>query len=415
MPATKSERTNELALNEQAVAEATDRKGGELFIVDNSETEWKGLRYLHDWTEIASAFDIATGFFEIGALLALDSGWQKLDKIRILLGDEMTARTRQALLEGLRERTKAILDTSIEQEKEANDFLQGVPAILDGIRSGKIECKVYARKKFHAKAYITHPKVAVIGSVALVGSSNFTVPGLTQNVELNIQVRAPGDVTQLQEWFERHWAEAEDISEDIIRVIERQVAEYTPFQVYAKALQELFKSRELPPESWEKTQSVMYPILDQYQKEAYEALLKISHQYRGALLCDGVGLGKTFVGLLLIERLIMRERKRVALFVPKSGRVAVWERSLKKFLPHLMGDFSNLVIFNHTDLMRSRADMPFRLERIKELADVVVIDEAHHFRNRGSRQYQWRNSIAILDALRSRGFQGDVPVNRDPG
>ena len=33
--------------------------------------------------------------------------------------------------------------------------------------------------------------------------------------------------------------------------------------------------------------------------------------------------------------------------------------------------------------MRSRADMPFRLERIKELADVVVIDEAHHFRNRG--------------------------------
>ena len=124
----------------------------------------------------------------------------------------MTARTRQALLEGLRERTKAILDTSIEQEKEANDFLQGLPAILDGIRSGKIKCKVYAKRKFHAKAYITHPKVQVIGSVALVGSSNFTVPGLTQNVELNIQVRAPGDVTQLQEWFERHWAEAEEIS-----------------------------------------------------------------------------------------------------------------------------------------------------------------------------------------------------------
>jgi superfamily II DNA or RNA helicase len=382
-PKSNTATANEPLVDDRPINKPSHQSGGELFIVDNSESEWKGLRYLQDWTEIASAFDIATGFFEIGALLALDSGWQKLDKVRILLGDEMTARTRQALLEGLRERTKAILDTSIEQEKEANDFLQGVPAILDGIRSGKIECKVYARKKFHAKAYITHPKVAVIGSVALVGSSNFTVPGLTQNVELNIQVRAPGDVTQLQEWFERHWAEAEEISDDIIRVIERQIAEYTPFQVYAKALQELFKSRELPPESWEKTQSVMYPVLDQYQKEAYEALLKISHQYRGALLCDGVGLGKTFVGLLLIERLIMRERKRVALFVPKSGRVAVWERSLKKFLPHLMGDFSNLVIFNHTDLMRSGADMPFRLERIKELADVIVIDEAHHFRNRG--------------------------------
>lgn len=355
---------------------------GELFIVDNSDAEWKGLRYLHDWTEIASAFDIATGFFEIGALLALESGWQRLDKIRILLGDEMTARTRQALLEGLRERTKAILDASIENEKEPNDFLQGVPAILEGIRSGKIVCKVYAKKKFHAKAYITHPKVAVIGSVALVGSSNFTVPGLTQNVELNIQVRAPGDVRQLQDWFERYWADGEDISEDIIRVIERQIAAYSPFQVYAKALQELFKSRELPPESWEKTESRMYHHLDQYQKEAYQSLLKISHQHRGGFLCDGVGLGKTFVGLLLIERLVVHERKRVVLFVPKSGRIAVWERGIRKYLPNLLRGFSNLRIFNHTDLMR-RGDFPEELDRMKEQADVIVIDEAHHFRNRG--------------------------------
>ena len=48
------------------------RDGGELFIVDNSDSEWKGLKYLQDWTEIASAFDIASGFFEIGSLLALD-------------------------------------------------------------------------------------------------------------------------------------------------------------------------------------------------------------------------------------------------------------------------------------------------------------------------------------------------------
>src|SRR5437773_5342860 len=267
-------------------AEPGSQSGGELFIVDNSDSEWKGLKYLQDWTEIAKAFDIASGFFEIGSLLALDGRWQQLEKIRVLLGAEMSARTRQALLEGLKQRTEQILDQSIEEQKEQNDFLNGVPAIVDGVRSGKIECKVYAKKKFHAKAYITHPKVKVIGSVALVGSSNFTLPGLTKNVELNIQVRAPGDVRQLQEWFERHWDEGEGISDDIIRVIERQIAEYTPFQVYAKALQELFKSRELPPESWEKTQSVMYRILDQYQKEAYEALLKISHQYRCGLWRD---------------------------------------------------------------------------------------------------------------------------------
>lgn len=50
----------------------SNSSGGELFIVDNSDDHWKGLRYLEGWTEIASAFDIATGFFEIGSLLALD-------------------------------------------------------------------------------------------------------------------------------------------------------------------------------------------------------------------------------------------------------------------------------------------------------------------------------------------------------
>ena len=51
-----------------------------------------------------------------------------------------------------------------------------------------IECRVYDREKFHAKAYITHARLEVVGSQALVGSSNFTAPGLTKNIELNIQV-----------------------------------------------------------------------------------------------------------------------------------------------------------------------------------------------------------------------------------
>jgi hypothetical protein len=58
------------------------KSGGELFIVNNSDEAGKGLRYLQDWTDLASAFDIATGDFEIGALLALDGRWQKLDNIR---------------------------------------------------------------------------------------------------------------------------------------------------------------------------------------------------------------------------------------------------------------------------------------------------------------------------------------------
>jgi hypothetical protein len=73
------------------------RSGSELFVVDNADDQWKVHRYLHDWCEIARAFDIATGYFEIGSLLSLDGQWQKLEHIRILMGDEVSRRTRNAL------------------------------------------------------------------------------------------------------------------------------------------------------------------------------------------------------------------------------------------------------------------------------------------------------------------------------
>jgi len=108
------------------------KTGNDLFIVDNSDEDWKVVNYLAEWSEISSRFDIATGYFEIGSLLALDSKWQKLDSIRILMGDEVTKRTQQALADVLT-RVKGLLDESIEREKLKNDFLMGVPAIVEAI------------------------------------------------------------------------------------------------------------------------------------------------------------------------------------------------------------------------------------------------------------------------------------------
>jgi hypothetical protein len=362
-------------------------QGGDLFIVDNSISGWTGLRYLQDWTDYATSFDIATGFFEIGSLLELDGKWQQLEKIRILMGDEMTRRTRKALLEAIKSRTEETLDKSLEDDKEKNPFLNGVHAIVEALKSGQIECRVYNKDKFHAKAYITHAKTEVLGAQALVGSSNFTRPGLTENIELNIQVKSGTEVAQLQEWFEHHWKEGKEVTEDIIKLISRHTYAYTPFDVYSKALQEFFKGHEITASEWEESHSQLFSQLDRYQKEAYWALMKIASQHGGAFLCDGVGLGKTFVGLMLIERLILHEGKRVVLFAPKGANEGVWAPHIRDWLPHIGGvgggaDFSNLAVFNQTDLNR-KGDFPERFLRIAELADVVIIDEAHHFRNPG--------------------------------
>lgn len=380
--------------------------GSDLFIVDNSDSAWKVQQYLRDWCDLSSTIDIATGFFEIGSLLGLDGHWQNVDHFRILMGDTVSRRTAKAFEQALAA-VAGHLDRSIEAEKDGNAFLEGVPAIVEAMRDGRITCRVYRKDKFHAKAYISRARQAVVGAFALVGSSNFTTPGLTQNVELNVQI-VGRQVAALQEWYDRHWELAEDVTPDLLKVVERHILEYTPFEVYAKALQEFFRGHELTASEWDETRSKMFHQLDRYQQEAYWALMKIARQHGGAFLCDGVGLGKTFVGLMLIERLILHEGKRVVLFAPKGAKEGVWEPHLREWLPHIGGvgggaDFSNLAVFSHTDFSRE-GDFPNRFQRVAELADAVIIDEAHHFRNPGStgeksgrRPSRYRQLYEMLD------------------
>lgn len=359
--------------------------GGDLFIVDNSDSEWKVQRYLQEWAgEVAKSMDIATGYFEIGALLALDGHWQKLDQLRVLIGDEVSRRTKQARLAGVSAALDR-LDASIENEKKTNDFLEGVEGVVNGLSTGKIRCRVYNKEKFHAKAYISHARNPVIGSAALVGSSNFTYPGLTANVELNVQIKGR-EVELLQQWYDHYWDKAQDITDDVLRVVERHTREYPPFEVYAKALHEYFRADRLEPDDWERHKSKMYPVLDAYQQDGYHNLIKIAERYNGAFLCDAVGLGKTFIGLMLIERLILHDRKNVLLLVPKAGIDTVWRPALRKYLPNIRrGAFSGFEMLTHSDLSSSNEEIRERLAAAKERAHVVIIDEAHHFRNRGTR------------------------------
>ena len=343
------------------------------FIVDNTAEDWKALQYVREWCDISSAIDIATGHFEIGAFLALDGAWQKVDKIRLLIGGETSRTTADAIA--------AALDTSIDVERQIGDaFLTGVDAVVDGIRSGKIEIRVYKPKKFHAKAYITHSKLKVVGSAALVGSSNFTRPGLTQNVELNVKFQGP-EVADLQEWYENHWDEATPVNPELLAVLEHNVRAFTPFEVYAKALHALTANVDPTDKTWEESDSVIYPLLAPYQQEGFHSLIEMSRRWNGGFLTDGVGLGKTFVGLMLTEYYAVRHRKNVLIMATKTGKDAVWDPELRDRLPELFGQFSNVLVRAHTDLTTQKgAD---EIEHLAKRADVVIIDEAHNFRNHG--------------------------------
>lgn len=387
-----------------------------LYTVDNSTTEQSVKAYLRDWCSVSKQMDIATGYLEIGGLLELDSCWQRLDKIRIILGNEVTKRT-EAVINQAVSALLSKLKSSVDSEQEINEFLLGVPAILEAINSGKIECRVFDKSKFHAKAYITYfrddyrnqfiQSMNIPAGYALVGSSNFTKAGLTQNIELNVQIK--NDVEQLQEWFDLHWDQGEDITEAVLSVIEKHCKEYNPYDVYLRSMYEYFKTREETISEWENHDSIIYPHLAQYQKDGYNSMVEIANRYNGAFCCDGVGLGKTFIGMMLIERFVKKERKNVVLIVPASARVSVWETTIKKYIPEILEGFYPFKIINHSDLLLEKNQN--LMDQITQQAEIVVIDEAHHFRNRASNRYRKLFDMMAQGSKKQMFMLTATPIN----
>jgi len=331
----------------------------------------------------AVSLDIATGYFEIGSLLALQNSWRYLKNLRVILGDETSKRTRRELIESI----KRQCNESIEIEKERDDTLKGLNAIRDALDNKRIRMKIYTKAKFHAKTYLVRNEPLKFPDYAVVGSSNFTLPGLTKNLELNILTQENNQVEAVKTWFSEIWSESEElINPEILRVITPHLKLYLPFEVYAKALYEYFLGREKTPLEWEEKESVIYPILDKYQKDGYHQALKIAETWQGALICDSIGLGKTFIGLMLLEY-YLHLGKRVLLIVPKSSRKSVWERFIKKHLkPHRRYVYQQTFrIYSHTDFGReeTRTIPNEAFEEMKKDTDVIIIDEAHHFRNSG--------------------------------
>ena len=339
------------------------------------------LKVLESLLVKSLSLDIATGTFEIGAFLSLGKTWQHLDGIRLLMGDETTRRTKEHLIEALQE----VTDENIEAVKEKDDTLHGLAAVRDAIRRGQITVRIYDKAKFHAKLNLMHAQNSSPVDFATIGSSNFTNPGLTQNVELNSFITDATHIEKLGEWYDSRWKEASEVKTELLRVIERHLKLYPPFTVYAKALHDYFRGREKPADEWEENESVIYRTLSHYQKDGYHAALQIADTWEGALICDGVGSGKTYIGLMLLER-YLRENKRVLLITPKSIAESVWNsqvnRQLRSKYGRLLREHYDIKL--HTDLGRQGGISDDDLEYFREHKDVIIIDEAHHFRNPGS-------------------------------
>ena len=132
----------------------------------------------------------------------------------------------------------------------------------------------------------------------------------------------------------------------------------------ARAL--LAASREVDPRLGRLT-------LRPHQCAAAARLLEIIHHHGGALLADAVGLGKTYVALA-----VARQYPRVLVICPAALRV-MWTRALT--IASIEADIISTEALSRGALLATPVDL-------------VIVDEAHHFRTPGTRRHDGLAEIA---------------------
>ena len=134
-------------------------------------------------------------------------------------------------------------------------------------------------------------------------------------------------IIDLEEWYERQWQDSRDFKPELIELLDASKfgrKEYTPYEVYMKALYEYFKD-ELDEEPQGPTRSAVE--LAEFQEDAVKKARRILARYDGVMIADSVGLGKTWIGKKLLEDYAYHMRQKALVVCPASLR-SMWEREL---------------------------------------------------------------------------------------
>jgi ERCC4-related helicase/HKD family nuclease len=396
--------------------------------ITNSRTKQLKKRIIELLSE-SEEFKILVGFFYFSGLRELYEGLKNNPdvKIKILVGLNID-KTNFGIIE-YAESNLDISDNekvnhffnsikkSINSEYFDNkEFYEQVKFFIELIKQNKL----IIRKTFkpnHSKLYIFKLKFSQVArnAIFITGSSNLTSAGLTWEQEFNVEISDYG-VKEAEEYFDNLWNEAVKITENdtikqkLIETLENEtlIKQLSPFEAYVLVLENYLETY-ISKENIDKT---IKKILEergftpyQYQIDAVKQSLEIIKKYDGVIIADVVGLGKTIVACIIAKLL---NKRGIVLCPPGILGNETLERSGWKWYMESFGLYDwkveSLGKLDNEDFVKS----------IKELRDieVVIIDEAHRFRNEDTKSYEQlknlcRNKIVILLTA--------TPFNNRPG
>ena len=362
-------------------------------IFDNIELSL--LKSLTETLRRANRADFCVGYFNL-------RGWRQVEPIirqwkggdgaccRLLIGmhplplEEL--RTTLSLLEGQGEIDQK---TALELKKRAtrefreqltlgaptNEDEIGLRRLRDQLRHRKVVVRLSVKERLHAKLYLTYRQDPDNPVTGYLGSSNLTMPGLSMQGELNIDVLDQDACGKLSRWFENRWNDrwSIEITDDLEEVIGNSWARsdpISPYQIYLKIAYHLSQEARAGLSEFRLPKEFSNRLLD-FQVAAVKIAAHHLNKRGGVLIGDVVGLGKTIMATAL-AKIFQEDFAANTLIICPKNLVRMWEDYVARF--HLTAKVLSLSLVTR--------ELP-NMRRYR----LVLIDESHNLRNRTTRRF----------------------------
>jgi len=358
---------------------------------------------------IIDRMDTAVGYFYISGLLQLKESFtsfmERQGKLRILMGNETsrltlnTIDTAYTIAESVDDDLRTTLRKSFTNDlhkldEQDQDFLL---KFLDWIDQGKIIVKVYLGEGnyFHAKSYLLYASGNEHKGDSLVGSSNFSINGLTGNTELN--VFSQDIFPALNQWFQEVWSDpnAYTFSKELIKAVNNVYPQIQSFKRYKPVTETYYDFANIFAKPYSTLdESTIWEGLYEHQRSG---ILKISdkvEQFNTSILADGVGLGKTRTAAGILKLAMKNNPQLKVLIIADKKLHDQWQQDMEA----VNVDYSDFKFINRETFALMDA---MQLGDLAENYQYVIIDEGHQgFKNRNTVAY--RHAEYLFDKAKGR-------------
>ncbi|WP_414519184.1 SNF2-related protein [Nostoc sp. PCC 9305] len=327
---------------------------------------------------------IITGYASLEKIIDfLSDNYQRLQRnseafniIRILLGNEPYPTEKQEFSSSNNKFSEEIVQFWRERGISILKCAKVIAAI-ELLKNSKVHARIANKKPIHAKIYKGDNSITI-------GSSNFSSSGLTYQIEGNVRFKKQKETERFDEaclLAERIWELGKDYNDELIQLLEQLLRQVYWEEALARACAELLEGE------WAKKYKTTSYLGDELQlwpsqEKGIAQAIWVIENVGSVLIADATGSGKTHMGSHLIKCLMNqiwktgRMRHDIPVLICPPGVKNAWEKEFT--------DCGHSVkTVSHGMLSHSTPNEDIDIRAINR-AQVLAVDEAHNFLNRGS-------------------------------